>query len=90
MSYRKAGSQLCLLADQDISETVDFATSEDDLGRVKFKVDESRGRVGYINSEVFYSKDPETAYQQWCRDIPRPPTDLQHFTQSFNRDTVER
>lgn len=76
--------------DQDISEIVDFPASEDNLEPVKFKVDESRGRVGYINGEVFYRNDPKTAYQQWCRNIPRPPTDLQHFTQSFNRDTVKR
>jgi len=90
VSHKKAVSQLCLLADQDISETVDFPTSEDDAEPVKFKVDESRGRVGYINGEAFYRKDPETSYQQWCRDILGPPTDLQHFTQSFNRDTVKR
>lgn len=69
---------------------MDFPTSEDDLGPAKFKVDETRGRVGYINGEVSYAQDPQTAYQKWCRETAKPITDLQHFTQSFNKDTVRR
>jgi hypothetical protein len=69
---------------------VDFPVSEDDLGPAKFKVDETRGRVGYINGEVLYGQDPQTSYQKLCRETPKSPTDLQHFTQSFNKETVRR
>ena len=56
----------------------------------RFKVDETRGRAGYINGEVSYGQDPQTAYQKWCRETTKLPGDLQHFTQSFHKDTVKR
>lgn len=84
------GYPLTLFTDQKFSEAVDFSTSKGDLGPAKFKVDEMRGRVGYINGEVLYGQEPQTAYQKWCRETAKPPMDLQHFTQSFNGDTVRR
>lgn len=72
------------------SEAVDFPVSEDHLEPARFKVDETRGRSGYINGDVSYGQDPQTAYQKWCRETAKPPSDLQHFTQSFNKDTVKR
>ena len=69
---------------------MDFPTSGDNLAPARFKVDEIKGRVGYINGEVLYGQSPQTAYQKWCRELPAPPRDLQHFTQSFNQDTVKR
>ena len=67
---------------------MDFPVSEDNLETAKFEVDEIKGQVGYINQEVLYGQVPQTAYQKQCRETPRPPRDLQHFTQSFNKDTV--
>lgn len=75
---------------QDYSESVDFPLSGDHLEPARFKVDETRGRAGYINGEVLYGQDPQTAYQKCCRVTTKPPRDLQHFTQSFNKDTVRR
>lgn len=74
----------------NISETANFPTSRDNFEPARFKVDEIRGRAGYINGEVLYDQDPQTAYQKWCRETKKPPMDLQHFTQSFNNDTVKR
>ena len=74
----------------DSSEAVDFPASGDHLEPARFKVDEIRGRAGYINEEISYGQDPQTAYQKWCRGAVGPLRDLQHFTQSFNKDTVER
>lgn len=88
MSYGRI-AQHCLLI-KHFSETVDFPISGDYLEPPRFKVDETKGRAGYINGEVLYGQDPQTAYQKWCRETAKPPRDLQHFTQSFNKDTVRR
>jgi len=64
--------------------------SGDHLEPARFKVDEARGQVGYINGEVKYDQDPQTAYQKWCRETSKHQSDLQHFTQSFNKDTVKQ
>lgn len=88
VSYGKIIPRLCLLI--SISEAVDFPISGDNHEPARFKVDETRGRAGYISGDVLYGQDPQTAYQKWCRETAKPPRDLQHFTQSFNKDTVKR